>query len=77
MWIRKGDEMLVWPRSPGSKRLAGFWELPEPERLTQAKLFGELGEFSHSIVNHKYRIILRKAKLQGCAGDLVELVRLD
>ena len=77
LWIRKGDELLVWQRPPESKRLAGFWELPEPENLTQAQLLGELGEFSHSIVNHKYRIILREAKLSVGAGDLCKWVRLD
>ncbi|MCX6611596.1 MAG: A/G-specific adenine glycosylase [Acidobacteria bacterium] len=77
LWIRKGEELLVWQRPPESKRLAGFWELPEPETLTQAKLFEQLGEFSHSIVNHKYRIILREAKLRGGAGDLCQWVRLD
>ena len=77
LWICRGEEVLLWQRPLDSKRLAGFWELPEPEKLSQAKIFGNLGEFSHSIVNHKYRIILREAKLRGGTGDLFQWVRLD
>ncbi len=77
LWIRRGEQILLWQRPPDSKRLGGFWELPEPEEFTQVKLFDNLGEFSHSIVNHKYRIILREAKLHGGAEGLCKWVRLD
>lgn len=31
LWIRKEEQILLWQRPLDSKRLAGFWELPEPE----------------------------------------------
>ena len=77
LWIRKGDQLLLWQRPPESKRLAGFWELPEPGELKQAQLAAELGQFFHTIVNHKYRIILREAKLRVGVGDILQWVRLD
>ncbi len=77
LWICKEQQVLLWQRPLDSKRLAGFWELPEPERLASAIIMENLGEFSHSIVNHIYRIILREAKLQGGTGDLCQWVRLD
>ncbi len=77
LWLRKGDQVLLWQRARDSRRLAGFWELPEPAMLTQAIPGEQLGEFSHSIVNHKYRILVRRAKLSGDAGDLCKWVRLD
>ena len=31
--IEKGDKILFWQRPADSRRLAGFWELPEREQL--------------------------------------------
>ena len=77
LWLRAGDQVLLWQRADDSPRLAGFWELPEPAMLSQAIVGEQLGEFSHSIVNHRYRILVRQAKLNGNAGDLCAWVRLD
>jgi A/G-specific adenine glycosylase len=76
-WITKSDRVLLWQRGPESKRLAGFWELPDADVLSQVQAGLQLGEFSHSIVNHKYRIILMKGKLHGNAGDLCQWVHLS
>jgi A/G-specific adenine glycosylase len=77
LWIVRGKELLLWQRTSGSRRLAGFWELPEPGMLAQVALGEPLGVFSHAIVNHKYRFILHEAKLSGPVGDLCQWVRLD
>jgi len=77
LWIVRGLQVLLWQRNGDSRRLAGFWELPEPEMLTGVEAGQELGIFSHSIVNHKYRFILREGKLRGSAGDLLKWVRLE
>lgn len=80
LWITSGSKVLLWQRSADSRRLAGFWELPETPMLAQVELGEQLGEFSHAIVNHKYRIILRAAKLLAPVGDhcqWVDLTRLQ
>lgn len=77
LWIRSGEQLLLWQRASGTRRLAGFWELPESGMLAKAELGRKLGEFSHHIVKHKYRIILIEAKLGGNAGDHCHWVRLD
>jgi A/G-specific adenine glycosylase len=76
-WIQQGDEVLLWQRPGESRRLAGFWELPERTQVANVDPGVQLGEFSHSIVNHKYRFFLRRGKLCGDAGDLCQWVRLD
>jgi A/G-specific adenine glycosylase len=53
--ISKHGKLLMWQRPPGSPLLAGFWELPEPEHVSQFKLGVQIGDFKHSITNHDYR----------------------
>ncbi len=77
LWVEQGEKLLLWRRGADSKRLAGFWELPEPGMLTKVQLGEQLGEFSHAIVNHKYRIILIRAKLRGTTDGLPEWVALN
>jgi A/G-specific adenine glycosylase len=77
LWILKGETLLLWQRGPESRRLAGFWELPEPDMVPKAEPLEELGVFSHAIVNHKYRIILKKGKLRGIAQNPCKWVLLD
>ncbi|MFN7918644.1 MAG: A/G-specific adenine glycosylase [Bryobacteraceae bacterium] len=47
--------ILVWQRPPDDSRMAGFWELPEPDQLPQALLGEVLGTFRHTITIYKYR----------------------
>ena len=49
--IRRGNEVIFWRRPENSKKLGGFWELPEPEHLPQAIVGARLGRFNHSITN--------------------------
>ncbi len=77
LWIQRGDQVVLWQRAADSRRLAGFWELPESSMLPKAEIGREIGEFAHSIVNHKFRIILREAKLPGGLRDPMVLVSLD
>jgi A/G-specific adenine glycosylase len=52
--IRKRDKILLWKRPAGSKRMAGFWEMPEAGMLKGVTETELLGEFRHSITNHIY-----------------------
>lgn len=53
IWIvRNRGRILMRQVDAGSKRLAGFWELPDA--LPGGKPGKLLGEFRHAIVNHRY-----------------------
>ncbi len=69
LWIEREGSVLVWQRGKGSKRLAGFWELPEEGMVEGAEAGGKVGEFRHSIVNHRYRFILRRGRIGGGVAE--------
>ena len=52
--VRRNRKVLLWRRPPGSKRLSGFWELPEPAQAPTATVIREAGTFRHSITNRNY-----------------------
>ena len=71
--IRRKETILLRRLSADSLRLAGFWELPEPEHVPNARSLREIGEFRHSIVstNHCCRVTL--ASIGGkAAGRICE-----
>lgn len=61
--IEKGWKILFWQRPADSRRLAGFWELPEREQLPKARVDGATGSFRHTIVNTTYDFEVFKASL--------------
>jgi adenine-specific DNA glycosylase len=61
--VRRGNEMIFWRRPANVKKLGGFWELPEPEHLPQAKPGAQLGRFSHSITNVNNIFTIREATI--------------
>jgi A/G-specific adenine glycosylase len=63
--IRRRGKLLLWQRPPESRRLAGFWELPEPGQLPQAAPGPVLATFQHAIVNHTYTLSVAEASLAG------------
>jgi len=79
--IEKGDKILVWQRPADSRRLAGFWELPEREQVPGAKVSAAVGAFRHTIVNTTYLVDVCRATVssgpkeftwvsKGILGDL-------
>ncbi len=54
--IRRGPRVLLRQRAAEASRMAGFWELPALEDFIGAGPLVEVGEFSHSIVNTRYRV---------------------
>ena len=52
--IQQSESVLFWQRPVGDKRLGGFWELPEPAQLPDAKLSKCLGSVPHGIMRTKY-----------------------
>ncbi len=56
--IQNRDRLLLWKRPADSKKMAGFWELPDAEMLPEAFEREELGRFRHCITNHVYSFVL-------------------
>jgi A/G-specific adenine glycosylase len=54
--IEKGNKILLWQRAADSRRLAGFWELPEREQIPEAIVHEPVGGFRHTIVNTTYSV---------------------
>ena len=71
-WIVRDGSLLLWQRPAASRRLAGFWELPESGTIVGVKAGQEIASFKHSIVNHRYTFTLRFGSLSGkITGDFV------
>jgi A/G-specific adenine glycosylase len=52
--VWRQGKVLMRQRAGGERRMAGFWELPEPGQLPDFSLSTKVGEFRHTIVNHRY-----------------------
>ena len=62
--IQKDGGVLMWRRPADSRKLAGFWELPEPDLLPFVEIGARLGEFKHSITNYNYVFGVNIAKVR-------------
>jgi A/G-specific adenine glycosylase len=71
LYIERKGRLLLWQRGPDSRRLAGFWELPERSMLPGAAITGLIGQFRHTITNTAYTITIQRARIsrkpKGCA----------
>ncbi|HTS46332.1 MAG TPA: A/G-specific adenine glycosylase [Bryobacteraceae bacterium] len=63
--IRKAAGILVWQRETESRRLAGFWELPEPTQIPRVKIGARIGVFRHTIVNTNYSFQVHQASARN------------
>lgn len=61
--IEKRGKVLLWRRPAESRRLAGFWELPEKEQLPDARVQETAGKFRHTIVHTTYFVQVDRASL--------------
>jgi A/G-specific adenine glycosylase len=68
--IEKQDRILLWQRPADSRRLAGFWELPEREQVPGAKVSVAAGTFRHTIVNTTYLVEVCWATVSSCPKQL-------
>ena len=64
--IVRAGKILLTQRGPSSRRLPGFWELPDLATLEQATLGEIVGRFRHSIVNTQFNITVRAASISRC-----------
>jgi A/G-specific adenine glycosylase len=59
------NSLLLWQRPTDAAKLAGFWELPEPEHLAEPVEGILAGRFRHSITNHEYNFTVLLWKEYG------------
>ena len=68
--ITRRGSILLRRRPADARRLAGFWELPEPEQVPEARPIRSHGVVRHSITNHTYRLTVVEAVVErapaGC-----------
>jgi A/G-specific adenine glycosylase len=62
--VERDGALLLWRRAATSRRLAGFWELPEREQLPGAVVGEPWGEIRHGITVHSYRIAVCPARVE-------------
>ena len=75
-WIERGDQILLWQRSPMERLMPGFWELPESTQLPEGE--GEsVGSFRHAITFHNYRFIVCRARPPADIGPCQWVPLLD
>ena len=66
--IRRAGRILLRQRGAAESRMAGFWDLPTPEDLPQARLGARHGEVRHTITHHHYRLEVRSAEARVGSG---------
>ncbi|MCC6586678.1 MAG: A/G-specific adenine glycosylase [Bryobacterales bacterium] len=61
--IQQGAQILLWQRPEQSSRMAGFWELPDPDYLQDATIGEIIGTVRHAITIHDIHITVRQAHI--------------
>lgn len=64
--IEQEGKVLLWRRGVESKRLAGFWELPDDKALPNATILEIVGQFRHTITNTRYTFTVQRASMPEC-----------
>ena len=59
--VERAGRILLHQRTPESRRMPGFWELPSAEQLPEATAQETVGSFRHTITNHHYSFTVVKA----------------
>jgi A/G-specific adenine glycosylase len=66
--VRKGAQVLLRQREADARRMAGFWDLPEPANLPGARTGKCFGEIRHSITHHRYTLQVAAATVKTPRG---------
>jgi len=67
--VRKRGRVLLRRTEAGSRRMAGFWELPSPEQLSGARIGKRIGEFHHTITHHHYTFTVKTAAGRAAGAE--------
>ena len=73
--VEKAGKILAWQRKPENRRLAGYWELPEPAQLAGVRRGDRMGRFRHTIVNTNYVCHVFRASLSPIPAGFHWLIR--
>ncbi len=68
--IEDDDRILLWQRPADSRRLAGFWELPERDQVPNAHVTVAAGTFRHTIVHTTYLVEVGRATVSSRPREL-------
>ena len=63
--IRRGGRILLRQREAAARRMPGFWDLPAPEDLPDARAMERLGACRHTITHYHYNLSVMAAALPG------------
>jgi A/G-specific adenine glycosylase len=59
--VRRRGRILLRQRGAHERRMPGFWELPAPQHLPQARIGQPIGSFRHTITHHHYTFSVAEA----------------
>ena len=65
--VRNRGRILLRQRAALSSRMAGFWDLPTPEELPEAKVGERIGAIRHTITHHHYTLEVHHATAKSPA----------
>jgi A/G-specific adenine glycosylase len=60
--VQRNGSVLLRQRPATERRMAGFWDLPDPDHLPGARLGRSFGEIRHTITHHHYTLEVRSAQ---------------
>jgi A/G-specific adenine glycosylase len=66
--VRRNRRLLLRQREPDARRMAGFWDLPTPADLPDARVGRRIGEIRHTITRHHYTLAVSAAQSKVPAG---------
>jgi A/G-specific adenine glycosylase len=69
--VRRAGRILLRRRS-NDGRMAGFWDLPSPDDLPQARLGQSYGEIRHTITHHHYTLQVCAATAHAVSGEALQ-----
>jgi A/G-specific adenine glycosylase len=58
--VKQGGRILLRRKEADARRMAGFWELPSPEHLPEARPRDTIAEFRHTITHHHYTFSVKE-----------------
>jgi A/G-specific adenine glycosylase len=67
--VQSRGRILLRRREASARRMAGFWELPEPAHAPGARAGKSYGAFRHTITHHHYTFEVKAAKWTPGGGD--------
>jgi A/G-specific adenine glycosylase len=73
--VEHRGRVLFWQRNAGSRRMAGFWELPSPEQVPGLESRRMIGSFRHTITHQQFVLTVFRGAATRAPRTLKWLVR--